>query len=244
MIDQVRRRIRLNHYSRQTEKTYVVWIRYFILHMGKRHPGEMGAREVSEFLSYLATERNVAAATQNQALSALLFLYKQVLNIDLPWMDDMVRAKRPVRLPSVLTENEAQRLLAQLHGVNWLMASLLYGAGLRQAECLKLRVKEIDFAYRQLFIRDSKGNKDRVTMLPEAVVQPLQKHLGLVRELHNRDLAQGMGEVWLPHALSRKYPRGVTAPRPSAALSCLARSGSRARGRRPGTGHRGRSRYH
>ena len=207
LLDQVRGKIRLNHYSRATEKTYVYWIRFFILHMGKRHPASMGAREVSDFLSWLATERKVAAATQNQALSALLFLYKQVLGINLPWLDDMVRAKRPVRLPTVLTEEETSRLLAQLKGGAWLMAGLLYGAGLRQAECLKLRVKDIDFAYRQIFVRDGKGGKDRVTMLPEAVVQPLQAHLGRVRELHQVDLKEGYGEVWLPHALSRKYPR-------------------------------------
>ncbi len=178
LIDQVRDRIRVLHYSRRTEKTYVFWIRYFILYMGKRHPASMGAREVSDFLSFLASERKVAAATQNQALSALLFLYKQILGVNLPWMDDMIRAKLPVRLPTVLTEDEARRLLAQLQGGAWLMTSLLYGAGLRQAECLALRVKDVDFAYRQLFIHDAKGGKDRVTMLPESAVQPLQAHLG------------------------------------------------------------------
>lgn len=207
LLDQVRLKIRMLHYSRRTEKTYVFWIRCFILHMGKRHPARMGAREVSDFLSWLATERNVAASTQNQALSSLLFLYKQVLGIDLPWMDDMIRAKRPVRLPTVLTEDETRRLLGQMQGFAWMMASLLYGAGLRQAECLNLRVKDVDFAYRQLFIRDAKGGKDRVTVLPEAVVQPLQAHLGRVRGIHNADLAGGHGEAWLPHALSRKYPR-------------------------------------
>jgi len=207
LLDEVRRVIRLNHYSRRTEKAYVFWVRQFILHQGKRHPREMGGREVSDFLSWLATGRDVAASTQNQALSALLFLYKQVLGIELPWMDDMVRAKRPVRLPTVLTEAEARALLAELRGGAWLMASLLYGAGLRQNECLTLRVKDIDFAYRQIFVRDAKGGKDRMTMLPESVVQPLQAHLGRVRALHNRDLAAGHGEVWLPHALARKYPR-------------------------------------
>ena len=167
----------------------------------------MGGPEVSDFLSYLATERNVAASTQNQALSALLFLYTKVLGIELPWMDDMVRAKRPVRLPTVLNETEVRALLLQLRGTAWIMVSLLYGAGLRQFECLKLRVKDIDFAYRQLFVRDAKGGKDRVTMLPESLVQPLQAHLGKVRELHCKDLATGHGEVWLPHALSRKYPK-------------------------------------
>jgi integron integrase len=207
LLDEVRRCIRVLHYSRRTEKTYVYWIRYFILYHNKRHPVSMGGREVSDFLSYLATERNVAAATQNQALAALLFLYGKVLHVDLPWMGDMVRAKRPVRLPTVLSEAEVIRLLGQLKGTAWLMASLLYGAGLRQFECLKLRVKDVDFAYRQLFIRDAKGGKDRVTMLPESVVQPMQEHLGRVRALHQSDLATGHGEVWLPHALSRKYPK-------------------------------------
>jgi integron integrase len=167
----------------------------------------MGGAEVSAFLSWLAAERNVAAATQNQALSALLFLYKQVLDRDLPWFDDLVRAKRPVRLPVVLSEAETRRLLEQLEGAAWLMASLLYGAGLRQNECLKLRVKDVDFAYRQILVREGKGAKDRVTMLPEVVVQALQAHLGKVRSLHQRDLTQGYGEAWLPHALARKYPR-------------------------------------
>ena len=167
----------------------------------------MGAAEVTAFLNWLATERNVAAATQNQALSALLFLYKHVLCRDLPWLDGMVRAKRAVRLPVVLTESEAKRLLAQLYGVKWLMASILYGAGLRQRECLMLRVKDIEFAYRQILVRSGKGGKDRVAPLPESVVQPLQEHLGRVRQLHQRDLAEGFGEVWLPDALSRKRPR-------------------------------------
>ena len=199
--------MRRRNYSRRTEASYWFWIRWFILHHGKRHPAEMGAGEVEDFLSWLATERNIAAATQNQALSALVFLYKQVLGKDLPWFKSMVRAKRPVRLPVVLTMAETQRLLAQLQGVKWLMASLLYGAGLRQTECLMLRVKDVDFAYRQITVRDGKGGKDRATMLPEQVVQPLQTHLGRVRALHRADLAKGHGEVWLPHALARKYPR-------------------------------------
>jgi integron integrase len=167
----------------------------------------MGAAEVTAFLSWLATTRNVAAATQNQALAAVLFLYKAVLERDLPWFGDLVRAKRPVRLPVVLTEAEVRRLLEHFEGVAWMMASLLYGAGLRLQECLMLRVKDIDFAYRQILVRDGKGAKDRVTMLPQAVVQPLQSHLGKVRSLHRQDLAQGYGEAWLPHALARKYPR-------------------------------------
>jgi integron integrase len=207
LIERFRAAIRARHYSRRTEKTYWFWIRYFIFHNNKRHPAEMGAAEVTAFLSWLATERNVAAATQNQALAAMLFLYKAVLGRDMPWFDDLVRAKRPVRLPVVLTELEARKLLEQLHGTAWLMASLLYGAGLRLQECLMLRVKDVDFAYRQVLVRDGKGAKDRITMLPEMIVQPLQVHLGRVQALHRRDLAEGYGEVWLPGALSRKYPR-------------------------------------
>jgi integron integrase len=205
--DLFREAIRRRSYSRRTEESYWFWIRWFILHHRKRHPSEMGAKEVEAFLSWLATERDVAAATQNQALASLLFLYKQVLGMDLPWFTELVRAKRPVRRPVVLTLAEMQRLLAQLDGVKWLMASLLYGAGLRQIECLTLRVKDMDFAYRQITVRDGKGGKDRVTMLPEQVVQPLQAHLGRVRALHKADLVAGHGEVSLPHALARKYPR-------------------------------------
>jgi integron integrase len=205
--EQLREAIRRRNYSRRTEKSYWYWIRWFIRHNGVRHPAQMGAAEVEAFLSWLAAERNVAAATQNQALSALLFLYKELLGQDLPWFKDLVRAQRPVRKPVVLTRAEAQRLLAQMEGSKWLMASLLYGAGLRQIECLQLRVKDLDFAYRQILVRDGKGGKDRVTMLPEQAIQPLQAHLGRVRALHQRDLASGHGEVNLPYALARKYPR-------------------------------------
>ena len=208
-VDRLREAIRARHYSRRTEQAYWYWIRYFIHYYGKRHPAEMGAEEVSRFLSWLATERNVAAATQNQALSALLFLYRQVLSAELPWLDRMVRAQRPVRVPVVLTEAEVRRLLEQLEGAARLMAGLLYGAGLRQIECLALRVKDIDFAYRQVLVRDGKGAKDRVTMLPEHLVQPLQAHLGRVRALHGRDLKAGFGETRLPYALARKYPRAA-----------------------------------
>jgi integron integrase len=201
--------IRARHYSRRTEKAYWYWIRHFIFFHRKRHPAEMGAPEVSAFLSWLASQRNVAAATQNQALSALLFLYKHVLVEDLPWLAGLVRAQRPVRMPVVLTEAEVRRLLEPLQGMARLMVGLLYGAGLRQIECLSLRVKDLDFAYRQIVVRDGKGARDRVTMLPANLVQPLQAHLGRVRVLHRRDLAEGFGEVWLPHALARKYPRAA-----------------------------------
>jgi integron integrase len=207
LVDRLREAIRSRHYSRRTEQAYWYWIRYFIFFHGKRHPAEMGAAEVSGFLSWLATERNVAAATQNQALSALLFLYRKVLGVELPWLDEMVRAQRPVRVPVVLTEAEVRRLLDELSGDLRVMAGLLYGAGLRQIECLSLRVKDIDFAYRQILVRDGKGAKDRVTMLPEHLVQPLQGHLGKVHALHGRDLKAGFGETRLPYALGRKYPR-------------------------------------
>lgn len=228
--DRLHEAIRRRNYSRQTEKTYWFWMRWFIRHNGLRHPDELGAVEVEAFLSWLATTRNVSAATQNQALSALLFLYKELLGKELPWFKDMVRAKRPVRVPVVLSRAEVQRLLAQLHGPKWLMASLLYGSGLRQIECLQLRVKDIDFAYRQILVRDGKGAKDRVTMLPEQAVQPLQEHLGRVRALHQRDLAAGHGEVSLPFALARKYPGagrewGWQFVFPSASLSADPESG-------------------
>ena len=207
LIERFRDAIRARHYSPRTEKTYWYWVRWFVFFHGKRHPRELGAGEVTAFLSWLATERHVAAATQNQALAALLFLYKHVLAVDLPWLGDLVRAQRPVRLPTVLTEAEVRRLLMNVDGVGALMVGLLYGAGLRQIECLTLRVKDLDFAYRHVVVRDGKGGKDRVTMLPENLVQPLQAHLGKVRLLHRRDVDEGYGEVWLPYALARKYPR-------------------------------------
>ena len=206
-MERFRSAIRARHYSRRTEQAYWYWIRYFIFFHRKRHPAELGADEVTAFLSWLAKERDVAAATQNQALSALLFLYKHVLGVELPWLAGLVRAQRPVRIPTVLTETEVRRLLDQLRGGAQLIVGLLYGAGLRQIECLSLRVKDLDFAYRQIVVRDGKGGKDRVTMLPENLVQPLQAHLGKVRALHQRDLKEGFGDVWLPHALARKYPR-------------------------------------
>jgi integron integrase len=205
--DRLHAAIRARFYSRRTEESYWYWIKYFIYFHGKRHPRDMGAAEVTAFLNWLATDRKVAAATQNQALNALLFLYKHVLDKDLPWFEGLVRAKRPVRLPVVLNDIEIQRLLARLEGTKWLIASFLYGSGLRLQESLMLRVKDIDFAYRQVLVRDGKGRKDRVTMLPESVVQPLQVHLGRVRALHRTDCEAGYGEVWLPHALARKYPR-------------------------------------
>ncbi len=207
LLEQLRDAIQRRHYSSRTEETYVHWVRRFIYFSGRRHPRELGAPEVTAFLNHLARERNVAAATQNQALSALLFLYREVLGQPLPWLEDLERAKRPARLPSVLTRDEVQRLLARMQGVKWLMASLLYGAGLRLRECLKLRVKDVDFGYRQILVRDGKGAKDRVTMLPQSVIEPLQAHLVRVQTLHEQDVGAGYGDVDLPDALARKYPK-------------------------------------
>lgn len=201
LLDQVRDAIARLHYSPRTEEAYVHWIKRFIYFSGRRHPATLGAAEVTAFLNHLARGRDVAAATQNQALSALLFLYREVLGTALPWLDDLDRVQRPARLPTVLSPGEAQRLLAAMSGTKWLMASLLYGAGLRLRECLRLRVKDVDFAYAQVVVRDGKGAKDRVTMLPQSVVEPLQAHLRQVRELHELDLARGYGDVELPHAL-------------------------------------------
>lgn len=207
LLDEVRLAIARRHYSRRTEETYIHWIKRFIYFNGKRHPKEMGQGEVTGFLNHLARELSVAAATQNQALAAILFLYKEVLNQPLPWLDGLERASRPTRVPTVLSVGEVQRLLGRMRGVKWLMASLLYGAGLRLRECLKLRVKDIDFDYRQILVRDGKGAKDRVTMLPESVIEPLQEHLRRVRVLHDADLVNGYGDVELPDAIARKYPR-------------------------------------
>ncbi len=209
LLDQVRGVLRRKHYSIRTEQSYVDWIKRFILFNAKRHPAQMGKPEVNAFLTHLATQRNVAASTQNQALSAILFLYRQVLELELEWVDGFERSKRPVRLPVVLTFAEARSVVSQLEGTKWLMAGLLYGAGLRLMECLRLRVKDVDFGYGQILVRDGKGAKDRVTMLPQVVIEPLTAHLERVRALHDRDLAAGYGEVWLPHALERKYPRAA-----------------------------------
>jgi integron integrase len=207
LLDRLRDAIRRRHYSRRTEEAYIHWTKRFVYFSGKRHPSDLGETEVTAFLNHLASERNVAASTQNQALSALLFLYKEALGQELDWLDGLVRAKRPQRMPVVLTREEVERLLAALDGTAWLMAGLLYGTGMRLMECLRLRVKDVDFGYRQVLVRDGKGEKDRVTMLPERLLQPLPNHLERVRQLHQLDLREGFGEVHLPHALARKYPR-------------------------------------
>jgi integron integrase len=209
LLDQVRELIRIRHYSLRTEQAYVQWIRRYINFHGKRHPRDMGADELTAFLSDLAVRRNVAAATQNQALNAILFLYRDVLKITLPWLRDVQRAKKPQRLPTVLTRREVTALLAQLEGTHWLMAALIYGGGLRLLECLRLRVKDIDFHYKQILIRDAKGQKDRVTVLAENLMESLRSHLATVRALHERDLREGYGRVYLPNALSQKYPNAA-----------------------------------
>lgn len=205
LLDTVRDVLSLHHYSYLTEESYVQWIRRFILFHDKRHPREMGAEEIQRFLTTLATRGKVAASTQNQALSAILFLYKKVLEIDLPWMDDIVRARRPVRVPVVLTQGEVARVLAAMTGKYWLMASILYGSGLRLAECLNLRVQDVDFDYLQLTIRDGKGRKDRRTMLPKTLVVHLQQHLEWVRSINKQDIRGQRLGVSLPFAVDRKY---------------------------------------
>jgi integron integrase len=206
LLDQVRELIRIRHYSIRTEQAYLQWIRRFILFHGKRHPRDMGAAELTAFLSDLAIRRQVSASTQNQALNALLFLYRDVLKIQLPWLNEVQRAKQPQHLPVVFTREEVKALLVQLQGTLWLMAMLTYGSGLRLLECLRLRVKDIDFAYQQLLVRDGKGQKDRITMLPRILNEPLRTHLAKVRQLHEADLAAGFGRVYLPFALAAKYP--------------------------------------
>jgi integron integrase len=209
LFDEVRRRLRLKHYSLATERVYLQWMRRFILANGKRHPREMGGVEVEGFLSALATDGGVSPSTQNQALSALLFLYRDVLGIELPWMEGIVRAKRPRRVPTVLSRDEVNHLLAALDGRPWLIASLLYGTGMRLMECLRLRVKDIDFGRNEISVRDGKGGKDRRTMLPRSLAEPLQREIERARVLHAQDLAAGFGETRLPYALTRKYARAA-----------------------------------
>lgn len=209
LLDQVREQIRLRHYSIRTEAVYLEWVKRYIRFHKYRHPQEMGGPEVEAFLSDLAVRRDVSASTQNQALSAILFLYKQVLQIELPWMDGVIRARRPQRLPVVLTREEVASVLAQLDGTLWLIASLLYGSGMRLMEVLRLRVKDVEFARLEILIRDGKGQKDRVTMLPRKLAAPLELHLQRVRALHEQDLREGYGRANLPHALARKYPNAA-----------------------------------
>lgn len=230
LLDQVRDRMRVVHYSLRTEKTYIGWIRRYIIFHGKRHPADMGKAQIESFLTHLAVDRHVAASTQNQALNAVLFLYREVLNIDVPWMENVVRAKRPQRLPEVLSVQEVARVLAHLEGTNRLMASLLYGSGLRLMEAVRLRVKDVDFEYQQITVRAGKGAKDRVTPLPQRVAADIRAQIETVAALHTEDLRAGYGSVYLPDALGVKY---VNAARelawqfvfPSSRLSVDPRSG-------------------
>ncbi len=196
----------MKRYSIRTEEAYVQWIKRFVLFHDKRHPRDMGPEEVRQFLTHLAVTHRVAASTQNQALSAILFLYKAVLQQDIGWIDEIVWAKKPKRLPVVLTREEVKAVLQHLSGQTWLMASLLYGSGLRLSECLRLRVKDVDVSYHQITVRDGKGAQDRVTMLPERLNEALQAHVRTIQQLHQRDLEDGFGRVYLPDALARKYP--------------------------------------
>lgn len=206
LLDQVRERVRLKHYSIRTEQAYVEWIKRFILFHDKRHPAQMGTAEIEAFLTHLAVKNKVSASTQNQAKSALLFLYREVLEQKLAWLEKVTQAKTAKRLPVVLTVREVQAVLKGLSGTHWLLASLLYGAGLRLMEAVRLRVKDVEFTRREIIVREGKGNKDRVTMLPESTVEPLKLHLAKVKLLHAQDVAAGVAGVYLPFALAKKYP--------------------------------------
>lgn len=209
LLDQVRDRIRSKHYSLRTEQAYIDWIKRFIHFHGKRHPLKLGAREVEQFLTHLAVAHNVAAATQNQAKSALLFVYREVLGVELPWLKDVTQAKVPTRVPVVLTRGEVAQVLSRLEGVHHLVGSLLYGAGMRIMEGMRLRVKDVEFFRHEIVVRNGKGAKDRVVMLPRNIEPALAAQIRHARDLHESDLSAGCGAVWLPDALARKYPRAA-----------------------------------
>ena len=206
LLDQLREALRSRHYSRRTEQTYCQWVKRFIYFHNVRHPKDMAETEINAFLTYLAVKEKVAASTQNQALSALLFLYRHVLGREVGDLGEVLRARKPKRLPVVMTREEVKAVLSHLEGDKWLMASLMYGAGLRLMECLRLRVQDIDFSRNEIIVRDGKGPKDRVTMLPESLKAPLREHLKKVKAIRERDLAEGLGRVQMPLALDRKYP--------------------------------------
>ena len=231
LLDRIRIAARARHYSIRTEDAYVTWARRFILFHNKRHPSSMGATEINEFLSDLAVTRNVSASTQNQALSALLFLYRVVLEEEVPWLEDLIRAKRPARIPVVLTPREVVRVLREMTGTSQLIAELLYGTGMRMLEAIRLRVKDIDFERAEICVRDAKGRKDRRTVLPQRLIAPLRAQLDHGRQLHRDDLDHGCGEVYLPEALARKYPRAASEWKwqyvfPASRLSTDPRSGA------------------
>ncbi len=206
LLDQVRVVIRRKHYSIRTEKTYVEWVRRFILFNQKRHPKNMGKNEITKFLNHLAVDRKVAASTQNQALSAIVFLYREVLEQEFGWLENLEYAKTPERLPVVFSVDEVRSVLTSIDGVYWIVTNILYGSGLRIMECLRLRVLDIDFEYRQIMVRDGKGQKDRSVMLSEILIEPLQKQIYKVELVHKTDLMEGYGAVYLPYALEKKYP--------------------------------------
>lgn len=210
LLDRVRALMRMRHYSYETEKRYIYWIRHYIGFHNIRNPAEMAATEIEAFLSHLAVEKRVSASTQNQALAALLFLYRDVLSVDLPWLEKFVPAKKSAHVPVVLTKDEVKQIIGKLSGTNWLIANLLYGSGLRLTEALRLRVKDLDFGFKQIVVRDGKGAKDRFTVLPSILVEPLQKQLEAARKLHEQDLRRGLGRVEMPFALERKYPNAET----------------------------------
>jgi len=205
LLEQARGVLRAKHYSLKTEQSYINWMKRYVLFHNKRHPKDMGEAEINQFLTYLAVKENVAASTQNQALCAIVFLYKEIIGRDVDDLGKVIRAKKPKRLPIVLTVEEVRLIMHQLTGVPWLMVNMLYGAGLRQAECLRLRVQDIDFSYSQITVRAGKGDKDRFTMLPQLVKEPLKRHLEKVKHLHDMDLARGFGQVFLPTAIEKKY---------------------------------------
>jgi integron integrase len=234
LLDQVRRKIRLKGYSIRTEKTYVEWIRRFILFHDKRHPKEMGKAEIESFLAHLVIQRNVASSTQNQAFNAILFLYDQVLEAKMPDDIQAIRSKKPARVPTVMTHEETHKMIAVMSGVHRLMAKMMYGCGLRVLECLRMRVKDIDFALNQIVVRDGKGKKDRITVLPDGIKADIEIHLQYVKRIHQQDLCRGFGRVYLPNALERKYPSankqwGWQYVFPSKSLSIDPRAGAKRR---------------
>jgi len=204
LLDEVRFAIRAKHYSLRTEEAYVNWIKRFIFFHGKQHPLELGEKQINQFLTYLAVDQHVAASTQNQALCALIFLYKNVIKKEIGELD-ITWAKKPKRLPTVFTQKEVKSVLEQLSGDKWIMANLLYGSGLRLMECLRLRTKDIEFPSQKITVRSGKGDKDRITMLPEIVIAALQKHLQEIKKQHEKDMINGFGTVYLPYALEKKY---------------------------------------
>lgn len=206
LLEQVKNAIQVRHYSIRTEQAYVRWIKHYIYFHNKKHPNEMGDEEITAYLSHLASTKNVSAATQNQALNALVFLYRKVLDIEVGVFKDLVRAKKPKRLPVVLSHDEALDVLSNINGMPWIMASLLYGSGLRVMECVRLRIKDIDYKFKQITVRDGKGKKDRITLLPESLIEPLKEAIEHAKNIHQFDLNEGFGEVYLPYALARKYP--------------------------------------